>query len=57
MIVNKSIIVLTRVLVEEDFNFEGITPSLFAHKTKDHVEQVKVLRSSEEVKESKQQFF
>ena len=54
---NKSLLPLT----EEDSNFEGVAPSLFglefAHKSKDHVEQVKALRSSGGAKESKQQFF
>ena len=46
---------------EEDSNFEGVAHSLFgpefAHKSKDHVEQVKALRSSGGAKEMKQQFF
>ena len=54
---NKSLLPLT----EEDSNFEGVAPSLFgpefARKSKDHVEQVKALRSSGGARESKQQFF
>ena len=54
---NKSLLPLT----EKDSNFEGIAPFLFGlefvRKSKDHVEQVKALRSSGGAKESKQQFF
>ena len=48
-------------LIEEDSNFDGVAPSLFgpefARKSKEHVEQVKALRSSAGAKDSKQPFF
>ena len=53
---NKSLI----LLVEEDSNFEGVAPSLFGpeftRRSKEHVEQVKALRSSAGAKESNSVF-
>ena len=48
-------------LVEEDSNFGEVAPSLFgpefARKSKEHVEQVKAMRSVGGTKDSRQQFF